>query len=160
MILAIVGTQLPFDRMVRALDEWAGANGRKDVFAQIGPAKYRPKHIEWTEFLEPGEFRSRFDRASLVVAHAGMGSIIGALETGKPIVIMPRRASLGEHRNDHQVATAAKFRSREGVLVADDERELVERLGQAERMTVGEPISRFASPRLLEAVRTFIHAPR
>ncbi len=35
MIFVTVGEQLPFDRLVRAVDEWAAASG-KEVFAQIG----------------------------------------------------------------------------------------------------------------------------
>ena len=38
MIFVTVGTQLAFDRMIKAVDEWAGARGRTDVFAQVGPA--------------------------------------------------------------------------------------------------------------------------
>ncbi|MCG8094946.1 MAG: glycosyl transferase family 28, partial [Candidatus Thiodiazotropha endolucinida] len=59
------------------------------------------------------------------VAHAGMGSILSSLSLGKPIIIMPRKASLGEHRNEHQMATAKRFQNRPGVYVAWDEKQLV-----------------------------------
>ena len=59
--------------------------------------------------------RSLGDSAlQVVIAHDEMGSIITALEMGKPIVVMPRRAELGEHRNDHQVAAAAPGRAQGG----------------------------------------------
>jgi UDP-N-acetylglucosamine transferase subunit ALG13 len=105
VIFVTVGSSEPFDRLVRAVDEWAGLRGRSDVFAQIGHSDYQPKHIQCSKFLDPSEFRTRFNNAQFVVAHAGMGSIITALEIGKPIVVMPRRAHLGETRSDHQVAT-------------------------------------------------------
>jgi len=104
MIFVTVGTQLSFDRMVRVADTWAYLRGRDDVFAQIGPTEWRPSHIASVPFLETDECHRRIREASLVVAHAGMGSIITALELGKPIVVMPRRADLGEHRNDHHKA--------------------------------------------------------
>jgi UDP-N-acetylglucosamine transferase subunit ALG13 len=106
MIFVTVGVQLPFDRLVRAVDAWAGERMRSDVFAQIGPSQYRPQHIEFRAFVEPPEFRRLVECADAVVAHAGMGSIITALELAKPLIVMPRRAELGEHRNDHQLSTA------------------------------------------------------
>ena len=45
-------------------------------------------------------------------------------ERGKPVVLLPRRARLGEHANDHQLDTAAWFGSRPGVHVAETEARL------------------------------------
>jgi UDP-N-acetylglucosamine transferase subunit ALG13 len=101
MIFVTVGTQVQFDRLIRTVDERAGARERSDIFAQIGPSNHQLKH---ERLIEPTRFRNCVEAASLVITHAGMGSIITALELGKRIIVMPRRASLGEHRNDHQVA--------------------------------------------------------
>ena len=35
MIFATVGTQLPFDRLIAAVDRWAGTRPGREVFAQI-----------------------------------------------------------------------------------------------------------------------------
>jgi hypothetical protein len=91
MIFATVGTQGQFDRLIRTVDEWAGAHGRADVFAQAGPSDYHSEHIRTERFIDPTEFRKRVEAASLVISHAGMGSIITALELGKRIIVMPRR---------------------------------------------------------------------
>ena len=99
---------MAFDRLVEAVDRWAAERGRTDIFAQIGPSEMRPEHLEWTRFLEPAEYRSRIEEATAVVAHAGVGTILIALELGRPLLVLPRRASLGETRSDHQVATALK----------------------------------------------------
>ncbi|MBK7405909.1 MAG: glucuronosyltransferase [Phycisphaerales bacterium] len=159
MIFVTVGTQLAFDRMVRPIDEWAGRTGRADVFAQIGPSEWIPRHIEWKAFVDPGEFAARAREAAAIVAHAGMGSIITALTYGKPIVIMPRRAALGEQRNDHQLATAARFEGRTGVFVAHDETELPAILDGLADLQAGEPIPPFAAPTLIKAIREFIDSP-
>lgn len=124
MIFVTVGTQLPFDRMVRAIDEWAGLTGRRDVFAQVGHSSLRPRHMEWAQSLAPPVFQRMLAQADVIVAHAGMGSIIMALELAKPIVVVPRRAELGEHRNDHQLATARQFVDLGLVRAAFDEREV------------------------------------
>lgn len=121
---------MAFDRLIRAVDQWAGLAGRHDVFAQIGPAGYQPVNLRHERFLEPDRFRSVFQEAALVVAHAGMGSIITALEMAKPILIMPRRGDLGETRNDHQVATARRFAGRDPIHVAMDEVDLSTKLDE------------------------------
>ena len=95
-----------------------------EVFAQIGPSRLRPRHIQHAEFVSPKECSERMTGADAVVAHAGIGTILTALELGKPLLVMPRRAEFGEHRNDHQLATAVGLPSRERAPVAFDETEL------------------------------------
>lgn len=162
MIFLTVGTQLPFDRLTRTVDAWCAARGRRaEVFGQIGvlgPDNHRPEHFEFVETLAPEAFDARFAAADAIVAHAGMGSIIGALTAGKPIALLPRRADLGEQRNDHQLATAARFRDRPGVLVAETEAMLatvLDSLGGADG--AGAPaIEPYAEDRLIAALRDFI----
>lgn len=128
MIFVTVGGQLPFDRLVHTVDQWAMNEGREDVFAQIGDSSRTPSHIRWERFLSPTEFQAKARESDVMIAHAGMGSILTAIELGKPIVVMPRRAHLGEHRNDHQWATVNRLSKDVGIVVSADERELVARL--------------------------------
>ena len=72
---------------------------------------------------------------------------------------MPRRAELGEHRNDHQRATAERFRDRKGIFVADDEETLVGRLDEFSASgwrIPGGSVGEFANADLIDAVRAFI----
>jgi UDP-N-acetylglucosamine transferase subunit ALG13 len=147
---------MPFDRLIKGVDEWAGRRGVSDVFAQIGPTDFRPRHVQWAKFLEVGEFNARMNQARVVVAHAGMGSILTALEMGKPILVMPRRGSLRETRNDHQVATAKRFVELGRVAVAFDEEELSVRLDELEALRAGDRIGGAASAPLIAALRAFI----
>lgn len=156
MIFATVGSQEPFDRLIRAIDEWAKARGRSDVFAQIGNSTFRPRHIESTKFLEPCEFNRVIREATIIVAHAGMGSIISALEIGKPIVVMPRRGKFRETRNDHQIATAERFGAQGRVIVAHDQLDFPEKLDQALTLRETHPIDLEASPRLISTIRAFL----
>jgi len=158
MILVTVGGQMPFDRLVRAVDEWAGSRHRDDVFAQIGRTALRPVHIQWTDFLPPAEMRARFDAASLIVAHAGTGSILMALECCKRIIIMPRRSDLRETRHDHQIATAKGFSTFRNLAVALDAAELWAHLDNHESLTLDKPISCSASPHLIRAILDFVNA--
>ena len=160
MIFATVGTQVHFDRLIQAVDGWAGSSGRRDVFAQTGPSSYCPKYIESKPFIDPDEFRARMAEATIVIGHAGMGSILTALEFGKRIIVMPRRSDLGEHRNDHQVATAKYYGNQGRILVAQDERELFEKLQQFEKLHDINPISPQASPLLISTIRGFVERPQ
>lgn len=157
MIFVTVGSQMPFDRLIRAVDEWAENNQRDDVFAQIGETNYVPSHIKWCKSLEPDEFQRRVASCSLVVMHAGMGSVLTSLEFGKPMVILPRRGTLMETRNDHQVATAKWLSSKDGILVAMDEIELGERLNESlSNKHSSDKISSFASDQLTNRLKQFI----
>jgi UDP-N-acetylglucosamine transferase subunit ALG13 len=158
MIFVTVGTQLPFDRLIRAVDTWAGLRKRDNVFAQIGPSKYCPKHLRWVEFLDADACRANIEKASAIIAHAGMGTIISALELGKPIVVMPRLAALGEQRNDHQVATARQFLRMGRIAVAFDESQLLEKLDDLDHLQAAERIPDRAKPQLLDALAKFVDA--
>lgn len=160
MIFVTVGHQMPFDRLIRGVDEWAGRTGRSDVFAQIGSAEYIPRHIEHADKIGPEEFRRRMSEANAVVAHAGMGSILTALELGVPILVMPRLGRLKETRNDHQVATAERFKSMGRIEVAMDETELSDALDKLTDLSGAATISPEAQPELLDAVRGFIFGQR
>ena len=109
MLLVTVGTQLPFDRLINAVDTWAKNNPQEEVFAQIGSTKSTPKYLNFASKVNPDEFKTLVSRSDLIIAHAGMGSILMGLEHSKPVIIVPRLAVFGEHRNDHQLATITKF---------------------------------------------------
>ncbi len=156
MIFVTVGTQLSFDRMVRAIDDWAGRNPDTKIFAQIGPSELQPRHLESASFISPQDANRYFQEASLIVSHAGMGSILTAMKYRKPILIMPRKASYGEHRNDHQMATAKWLGDRPGVFVAWDEQELPMLLDQRQGLDGGGGISDAAQPQLIDALKSFI----
>lgn len=119
MIFASVGSMLPYDRFVRAIDDWAAAHPETPVFLQIGDSPYEPKHTPFTRIMPHADYMRRLRDARLFVAHAGMGSILQALEVRTPILIVPRDAALKEHTTDHQRATVANFRSTPGLRVAD-----------------------------------------
>lgn len=156
MIFVTVGSQEPFDRLIRAVDEWARSRVRTDVFAQVASSTFNPQHIKFTHFIDPLEFKRVMQETRVIVAHAGMGSIISALELGKPIVVMPRRADLRETRNDHQVATAAHFGAQGRIIVATDERDLPAKLDHALSLRSTERIQEQASDRLMETIRAFL----
>ncbi len=157
MIFVTVGTDWSFDRLIEQVDNWASDNNRSHVFAQIaGSASYRPRAMAFAEYLQPQEFSHRMADASVIVAHAGMGTILTALQLRKPIIIFPRRLSLKETRNDHQLATAHRLVETAKIRVAFDEHELRCQLDQIDCLEPPGGIDDFASDSLLRCVREFI----
>lgn len=157
MIFVTVGAQMPFDRLIQAVDEWAGTQENCEVIAQIGNSQLVPKNLRHQPFFEPPEFKRIMGEATAIIAHAGMGSIITALEYQKPILILPRRAELHETRNDHQFATAKRFQAMKSISVAFDEDELALALPKLGALQAGDGISKYACPELLDAIRDFVN---
>ncbi|WP_374511646.1 glycosyltransferase [Niveibacterium sp.] len=156
MILVTVGTQLAFDRLVGAVDEWASKQRGVEVFAQVGPSRMRFDHLQTRAFVPPDEANDLFQRADLIVSHAGMGSILTALKYRKPILIMPRKAGLGEHRNDHQLATAKWLGTRPGVTVAWEASDVARLIDARSELQSGGGIPDFASAELIDRLKSFI----
>jgi UDP-N-acetylglucosamine transferase subunit ALG13 len=156
MIFVTVGDSMPFDRLVLTVDEWARRNRYSSVFAQIGLEGAEPVHIAWQRRLEPADFQRRLQECSVVVAHAGMGTILSALNCGKPLLVLPRSGRLRETRNDHQIATAQYFASAGRLTAAFSEAELSAHLDRLETLLAAPRIGAFATPELLQALRNFI----
>ena len=156
MIFITVGTQLPFDRLVKAVDNWAGDRTNVDILAQIGNNASEPSNMGWIRHLEPDEFREACEKCHLMVAHAGIGTILIALELAKPIIVMPRRAALGEHRSNHQLATAKWLESEFDLKIAWNQCDLKILLSNYQRQKIKSSFGPWASTTLLSTIREFI----
>ena len=156
MIFITVGTQLPFDRLIYKLDDFFKDN-QEEVFAQIGPSEIIPKNMKYADFIKPSDIDDFYSKTELVIAHAGMGSILTALKYKKPVLVVPRRASLGEHRNEHQLATANWVKELPGVFVAMDEHEMIDILKRKNQLLSGTKISPHAEDRLINYINSFIN---
>lgn len=154
MILATVGTQLPFPRLMTALNDLA-PDLDEPVIAQTGPDEGQYAALDCRPSLAPAEFSRLFQEARVVVAHAGMGTILSARKWHKPLVILPRRHDLQEHRNDHQLATARHVAALPGIHVAWTEEELGALLTAQDLSPADETPGQAYQP-LLERLRGFI----
>jgi UDP-N-acetylglucosamine transferase subunit ALG13 len=123
VIFVAVGTQFPFDRLIRYVDEWAAQHQTAGI-AQIASGEYLPKHLQWERFMTTEVFNQHLQVADLIISHAGMGNIITALDKHKPIIVMNRQYALGEHRNDHQRDGLEWMEKLPGVYTASTEEEL------------------------------------
>jgi UDP-N-acetylglucosamine transferase subunit ALG13 len=157
-IFASVGSMLPFDRLVRAVDEWAGGHPHVPVFLQTGAGAYVPRFAENARMLPHPDYARRLRECDLFVAHAGIGSIVQALEIGRRILMLPRLAALGEHTTDHQLHTVSRFRGTPGLEVAGDVPGLQMRIGSmlAQPRDTAARLPPFAPPEMIARVRAFL----
>jgi UDP-N-acetylglucosamine transferase subunit ALG13 len=101
------------------MDNWSKAHPDTKVHAQIGAGQYVPQAMSWSRSVSPAEFEQFVESSEIIVAHAGMGTVITAMQIGRPLVLVPRSAAHREHTTDHQLDTARWLDGRPGVKIAN-----------------------------------------
>jgi len=134
LVFVTTGTQLPFDRLITVVDNWASERTDINVVAQAATSEKLFNNVTTTDFLSPNEYDSYTSKADLIVGHAGMGTIITGIEKKKTLILMARKLKFSEHRNDHQQSTVEKFIDMKGVYIANDEKELLALLCRYEEL--------------------------
>ena len=158
MIFVTIGTQEPFDRLIKAVDEIAPLAEQQIFLVQASLNTYEPQNFKTVDFMDPTEFELQFNKADLIVGHAGMGTIISALEKRKPIVVMPRLLKYAEHRNEHQLATVRKLKTLGYIHIANDENDLQRILLDSFKHGLKplHQVGKYASSSLLESLKQFM----
>lgn len=155
MIFVTAGTQFPFDRLVEIIDKAAPQLGGEEVVVQAMKGKYEPANLKLKELIPADEFSQIMSQCRLVIAHAGIGAILSSMLKSKPIIIFPRKAELGEHRNNHQIDTAKRFEELGYVNVAWDNEQLEKMLFDPPTKSLYD-LKAEASPELINHVSQFI----
>lgn len=129
MIFATVGsTQIPFARLVRALDRLPGD---AQLLVQHGPVPPPPGVTEARDFMEFPEVVERMQAADVVICHAGAGSILCAFRAGHTPVVVPRLERYGEAVDDHQLELARALAADGRVIALEDLSRLPEAIAAA-----------------------------
>ena len=120
MIFVTVGTHHQgFDRLAQAADELAGVMDEQ-VVIQRGVMAFVPQNARYFDFCTMQEMADWISQARIVIAQAGAGTIITALQQGKPLVVTPRLKAYGENYTDHQIELATELdRQGRAVLVME-----------------------------------------
>ena len=97
MILVTVGTGLPFDDLIRVLDEAAGQGklGDDEILFQTGRGSYRPVHGQAVAWLP--NIRPSIRAASLIICHGGM-TIFECLLFERPFIAVPNPRVSDNHQ--------------------------------------------------------------
>lgn len=157
MIFLTVGTQFPFNRLVRAVDNVFGESLiDEEVFAQIGETTYKPSNFESVTSLDKKVFDEYLKKASGIIGHAGIGTIAMALDNHKPLLVMPRLKKYREVVNDHQAAIARRFSELGHILAAYDVEDLPDGI---RRLKDFVPTQRKANPEVVtDRIRRFLNS--
>lgn len=126
-----MGTQkFQMNRLIKAVDKIAPKYG-EEFFIQTGSSTYTPKHCGHKDFMDAESYNKRIAECSVLVTHAGVGTIISGLSLGKPVVVVPRASEYGEHVDDHQCQIADAFSKKGLVLCCRDVSKLGEYIEKA-----------------------------
>lgn len=108
-----------------------------EVLWQTGTTDVSGLGIQGRPHVDHGEMLTAVAAADVVVAHAGTGAALTALEFGKCPVLVPRLARHQEHIDDHQLQIAAELARRNLAVTCPPEDLSPELLaGAAARSTV------------------------
>jgi UDP-N-acetylglucosamine transferase subunit ALG13 len=80
-----------------------------EVLWQTGSTPVSDLPIDGVAQLPPLELAAAMAQADVVIAHAGVGTAITALESGRRPLLVPREHAHGEHVDDHQLQLAANL---------------------------------------------------
>jgi UDP-N-acetylglucosamine transferase subunit ALG13 len=122
MILVTTGSSgAPFERLLTAVADF---DGDEELIVQHGPSGIRPPGARCVDFLAFDQLSKLVGRARVVVAHAGVGSILLCVAHGRRPVVVPRLARFGEVVDDHQLFLARRLDAAGAVKCVEDPAEL------------------------------------
>lgn len=118
-VVVTLGTYRGYDfgrlveRLLQVLPE------ETEVLWQTGDTDVSRFGIEGHYAIPEAELTEAMKEADAVVAHAGVGTALAAFEVGVCPLLIPRRLSLREHVDDHQVQIADELADR-GLAISVD----------------------------------------
>jgi UDP-N-acetylglucosamine transferase subunit ALG13 len=148
VIFATVGSHptFKFDRLLDSLDGLPG----DELIVQHGPGKPPAGAREAVAFMSFADMIEHMRQASVIISHAGVGSILCALQSGRVPVVMPRKARFDETVDDHQVELARALAPTDRIILVEAAEELPAAVATA-RSRDSVPVGDAAE--LLQAVR-------
>jgi len=121
-VVVTLGTlEYPFTRLVDRVRAVLGED--VEIVWQVGGTDAAALGPQARTFMPERELVDAMRDADVVIAHAGVGSALTALEAGKAPVLIPRRHAHGEHVDDHQ-EQIAQLLVRRGLAVSCEAGEL------------------------------------
>lgn len=132
-VLVSVGTDHhPFDRLVRWVDGWLGAQNDGDVtcLVQYG-SSHPPGRARGLAYLDHADLSQVMGGAHVVICHGGPSTIAEARRNGHLPIVVPRSPRLGEHVDDHQQRFSRRLADAGLVLLAPSREDLMHALDDA-----------------------------
>jgi UDP-N-acetylglucosamine transferase subunit ALG13 len=151
VIVGVIGTHTPFDRLVRGLARYATDHPSEPVWVQHGKGALVPP-LQGEPMVRREELLARMDAAEVVVVHAGCGTLLDAMSLGHVPVTIPRLSRFGEHVNDHQLELLRALANEDRIVAVDDIEDLPAKIALARGRRRAAPTTA-ATEAFFEAIR-------
>jgi UDP-N-acetylglucosamine transferase subunit ALG13 len=118
MVFVVLGTwEAPFTRPLVEIEQ-AAREGllAKPVIVQSGATPYQSSEMKIVPYFGKEELENMYEAADLIIAQAGVGSIMLGLRKRKKVISIARLAAHGEHIDDHQLEILDVFSKSNYVL--------------------------------------------
>lgn len=140
-VVATLGTErYPFVRALAMIREAIPATA--ELLFQTGHTPVDDRDASYRQWVPYDELTRAVAQADVYISHAGVGSVLSGLRAGKHPLVIPRRADLGEHVDDHQLELARILHERGLVTVAPREGDLGALLEETARRSTAPAASR------------------
>ena len=123
-VFLTVGSQLPMDRLVGAVEKVITHKSYISCIAPVGESKLELERMVAFNTLSEDKFIEYAKNSDLLISHAGMGNILLAEELQKPILVLARSAKFDESVNDHQKDTLLGLSSKHFIFQMESENDV------------------------------------
>jgi UDP-N-acetylglucosamine transferase subunit ALG13 len=151
MIFVTVGTnEAPFDRLLKAV---AGLVLEEELVVQRGSSAVPIPHARCFESLPFEELLDYARAARVVIAHAGVGSVLALVSAGKRPIVLPRLHRFREAVDDHQLEFGRRLAAAGPIQLVEHEWQLADALSHT---TAAAPPPWRADGRLARELRDYL----
>jgi len=111
VILVLLGTfNIEFQRPLKAIEHFVANNPiEEEIIVQSGYTNFHSKYFTIIPFMAPAVLDDLYNKASLIITHAGTGSILQGVKKGKKVIAIARLKKYKEHIDDHQLEILKEF---------------------------------------------------
>jgi UDP-N-acetylglucosamine transferase subunit ALG13 len=146
----------PFPRFLNAIADIC-KELPQPVFVQYGSTyEFSCEACMLQDFVTMEEFENRMVSSSLLIMHAGAGSVIHALRAGKLPVVIPRLSAYGEHVDDHQLEFSRELAGLGKIILCEKPEELT--LAITKALAFGQTVhADYRDSELIRKIRSLLH---
>ncbi|WP_162417074.1 PssE/Cps14G family polysaccharide biosynthesis glycosyltransferase [Cyclobacterium roseum] len=144
MILVLLGTfPTQFQRPLVELDKLCEKGLiKEEVIVQSGHTEFDSNYLTLRPFMSTSDLLELYEKARIVISHAGSGSILKGVKLGKKVIAIPRLAKFGEVVDDHQLEILKEFEELGYLIPWYDTDELIDLLAKAEKFVPNPYVSK------------------
>lgn len=122
MILVLLGTQNnSFFRLLAEIENCINTGLiSEEVVVQVGHTSYHSDKMKILDFISESEINELIKKATYIITHGGVGSIISSIKLNKKVIAVSRLSKYDEHINDHQIQIVNKFNENGYIIGLND----------------------------------------